>query len=309
MALAVSDDIPLYTSVAQITDRLRFQPQLAIADENLGSIVAKYELPEDKANWTECGWNGCDEPHRFGFVISDKQGRETTCGNRCALTKGGVVFKEVIARLKLAEEVQAQKKVVSELLTGRTESEAAVHATADAVNVALYCFSAFKEHFRPLWRQLEDAAKGGGVVRAAIKRSEWSLNIGKKEELEAVARVAGYKAITSDGPGLATSLRLARQWYADVLVAESLMVMDHKALKIVVREADRYREQVMLGKEYASNVALLIGLKNVRNFEAIVDRVLRTSAMSTAREAVESWPKVHAKLVAQNPAAAPWFAP
>lgn len=296
MTLSVLDDIPLYTSVQEIVGRLHFHAQLDIPDEQLGSIVAKYELPSARENWTTCGWNSCAEPHRFGFVISDLQGRETTCGNRCALTKGGVQFKEVIARHKAREERIARQKVVGDLLRDRTASEVAVTNAATAVRNALSDYHVFARHFQPIWRPLQDAAKSGGVVRAAIQQTDWSMAMGRKEELEIVARIAGYKALTTDGQGLAVGLHLARQWHIDTLHEEVLMSKEDDELKAIVRDADRHREKVRLGVEYAVNVEALIAPSNVHGFEAIVERVLRVSSMATARAAVETWSKLHAEL-------------
>jgi hypothetical protein len=298
MALFVEEDIPLYTSVEQITERLHFHPQLDITDENLRSIVAKYELPPDRTLWAECGWNNCGTAHRFGFVISDKHGRETMCGQDCANTKGGVQFKEVIARHKAKEEKLARQKVVAELLKDRADKIEAAMATSKAVNEALYDLSVFETHFRPIWRQLQDAARVGGSVWAAIKRTDWSLSSSGKEDIEVVARIAGHKAISGDGRGLAAALHLAVRWYEDVLHEGVLTAMDDKELKLVVPTADRHAEKVRRGAEYVEQVAALIDPRNVRGFEPIVDRVLRTSAMATARDAVQTWPKVHAKLKA-----------
>jgi hypothetical protein len=299
VTLSVLDDIPLYTSVDQITERLRFHPEIEIPDENLASIVAKYELAADRAHWAECGWNGCGTAHRFGFVISDKQGRETMCGQDCAEKKGGVQFKEVIARHKAREEKVARQKVVGDLLKDKAEREAKARATEKAVRQAVQEFNVFANHFRPIWRHLQDAARVGGSVWAEIKRSDWSATQVSTDR-QVVFRIAGCKAVSSDGSGLRAALQLALGWYENELNEDALMLMKDNELTAVVRSADRYAEKVTQGAEYAANVDSLLAPSNVQGFHAIVDNALRPSAMASARQAIDSWPKVYEKLMGKR---------
>lgn len=126
--LDVGDDIPLYTSRAEVEARAQYHRFLDIPLDQLGHIAAKYELPADRSAWANCGWDGCDEPHRFGFVITHKDGRETTCGQVCGARKGGVEFKEVLANLKRAEDANARRRVVVDLLANKSKVEAEITA-------------------------------------------------------------------------------------------------------------------------------------------------------------------------------------
>ncbi|WP_288408034.1 hypothetical protein [uncultured Herbaspirillum sp.] len=97
------DFIPIqFGSAKEFQDRPRYLPRLVCENDQLARIVGKYSFTEQEK--LECGLNGCERVHWHGWVIQTKDGDETHCGRNCGEREFGVLFKEVEAVFKLAED-------------------------------------------------------------------------------------------------------------------------------------------------------------------------------------------------------------
>ena len=99
-----------FPSAAEIEKRLTFVAQLSLAEGELSHIVGAYHVPADQP--IRCGLNRCNQPHQKGFLIANKAGQETICGNMCGRRKLGLVFKELASRFQAtANEAMLQEKL------------------------------------------------------------------------------------------------------------------------------------------------------------------------------------------------------
>lgn len=79
----IADEIIDYGATLDFQLRERYEPTLVATQEELDLAFGKYTRPAPKPDWIACGLNGCDEPHRYGWVIRLIDGRETHCGPDC----------------------------------------------------------------------------------------------------------------------------------------------------------------------------------------------------------------------------------
>lgn len=129
------DLLPIqFTSAREFEDRARYQPSLTCETSQLERIVGKYSFT--KAELLECGLNGCRTRHWNGWVIKTKDGDETHCGKDCGEREFGVLFTEIEAKYKAAEERQSRRTRLEELAKERDSILAAAKGLYDQVRAA-----------------------------------------------------------------------------------------------------------------------------------------------------------------------------
>lgn len=121
MTTANLDDlIPIaFETAAEFQSRDKYQDRLQCTDDVLERIVGKYVFSEkDKL---QCGLNGCRSWHWHGYVIRTKNGGETHCGQYCGFRAFKVLFKDVEAAYKAAEDRKGRLDFLRNLLEQRDD--------------------------------------------------------------------------------------------------------------------------------------------------------------------------------------------
>jgi hypothetical protein len=129
------DLLPIqFKSAQEFQNRAEYQPSLICETSQLDRIVGKYTFT--KAEQLECGLNGCRTRHWNGWVIKTKDGKETHCGKDCGEREFGVLFTEIEAKYKAAEERQSRRNRLEELANARDSILAAAKGLYEQVNGA-----------------------------------------------------------------------------------------------------------------------------------------------------------------------------
>lgn len=289
---SLAGEVLLFTSVADFESRANFHAALTLAAGELDRIVAKYELPANRAGWTTCGLNGCNTEHRFGYLIRAKDGRETNIGHECGKREFGVSFEEVEATFRRAQDLQARQRAIQALLEEKPALQARAAAVVTDGEVQASRLTAFVGTFKGLhgfWKELLKAAKQGGVVRAAVKRdSEWTLG-GGKEQLTTVARFSGSSVLVSDASSTPNLVRKLVLPWLETLVQQELDALDEAALGSVVRKGADMRNLLMRTEAFVKESGALLTSDNIAGLEPICDHVLRPSDAGIARPVLHAW--------------------
>lgn len=200
--VATPDEIVDYAGTLDFQQRPAYHPKLVAMSDDTPRPVGKYLRPVPKADWIACGLNGCDQPHRFGFVIRLQDGRETHCGPICGEKTFGTKWAEVEATVKAAEEAAATRRSVASLLVerdaivARASNVAAkcreLEARIVQANLALSPVSAMR-------RAIDNCARSGGSIRAEVKSEAKGIAAGGRPgiaQLHTVGTVDGIELLT-----------------------------------------------------------------------------------------------------------------
>ncbi|RYG56158.1 MAG: hypothetical protein EON56_04575 [Alphaproteobacteria bacterium] len=285
-------EVLLFTSIVEYQQRSRYVAALTLAPGEVESIVGKYELLADRALWASCGLNKCNTEHRFGYVVLAKDGRETNIGQDCGKRELGVSFEEVVATFKRREDAAARRRTIESLLAERTSLVARVAQAADEGVVQADRLRAFRQtfdHLKAFWREVLNAAKVGGAVRAPLTQTDGWSQLGGKEQLETVARLKGSSVLLNDGSSAPGLLRQIVEPWLIGLHESNLLLLNERELEGVVREAARMRDLLKRAEAFVNASKELLTAQNVAALEVICDRILRPQDAGYARPYVRAW--------------------
>lgn len=198
--LTARTDYLWFQTVKEIEDRPRFCAALQIADGELSNIIGAYRVPANPP--FHCGLNGCNQPHQKGFLIADKSGRETVCGNVCGRRKLGAEFVELAKRFD-ATLAQAQKQqTLADLQSKAAESLDIIYKLESELKLVYSPIKAIRQEFRqeasaePLIRNL---IREGGTIKRPRQLSEREREISGNPKVrfvnEVVGQVRGVQAL------------------------------------------------------------------------------------------------------------------
>ena len=285
-------EVILFTSIAEYEARRNFVPALTIAAGDVDRIIGKYELPSDRSTWAKCGVNNCNTAHRLGFVILRKDGLETNIGIDCGERETGETWKEVEATFKRAEDAQARQRTAQALLAERAELLERARAVSGAGILLAEQLGAFVETFKWLnsfWRELNKCAKLGGIIQASLKRNDWSLDIGKKEQLVTIGRFEGGAVLLNGDSGLPALVQgQVIPWLQD-LSSDSLSQLDRAALGELVREAGKKRDVLGRAESFVKTSQAFLAAENIAALEVLCDDVLRSTDAGDTRPVLHAW--------------------
>lgn len=279
--MAHDHEVLQFVSAAEFQDRLSYHEQLVASSEELDRIVGKYGLPKPRMSWVKCGLNGCNEPHRKGYLIRLHDGRETNLGNDCGARHFGVKWEEVEARAKAAETATATRNAVDALLATRDAQLARANALVDpcrtleervlAVRTELH-----KHH--ALWRKVEQCAKLDGSIRVAIEAPPGGGGYSKSRSamLRTIGRIDGARLLLPDFTRysniieknvLPSLVRFDAALLRDATVKE--LAAHSKSGAALSSSIDRAELQLAEGRK-------LFAAGNLQRLELIVDHQLRS---------------------------------
>lgn len=201
---SVASEIIDFGATLDFQLRDRYELRLDAKEEELDLIFGKYTRPTPKSEWIPCGLNGCDQPHRYGFVIRLHDGRETHCGPHCGESHFNAKWTEVIATAKAAEDAAAFRKSITNLLIERDAltvrgGSAAEQSGTLELRVAEATRHLYSVH--SLRRAIENCARNGGSIRAEIEvgagKLARSASRPKAAQLKTVAIFDGATLLTT----------------------------------------------------------------------------------------------------------------
>lgn len=199
----IAEEIIDYGATLDFQLRSRYETELDATEDELDLAFGKYTRPAPRSEWISCGLNGCDQPHRYGFVIRLHDGRETQCGPDCGERHFGAKWAEVVATVKAAEEAAATKNSVAKLLVERdamvargvelAERSRLLEGRVSAANLHLSSISALR-------KAIENCAKNGGSIRAEVEGGATGIaatSRAKVAQLRTIAIIEGVDLFTT----------------------------------------------------------------------------------------------------------------
>ncbi|WP_157118944.1 hypothetical protein [Azohydromonas lata] len=197
------DEVLQFNSVQEFQSRPLFHTALVAAAEDLEKIVGKYLLPEPRMAWICCGLNNCDQPHRRGYIVRLRDGRETNCGHNCGSNHFGVKWEELEAAAAKTETAAATRKSVEAILAQKQalldRANSLISSCAKFEYKVLMVNALLLQH-TTLWRHIKECAKLDGAVRIEVALPSNSINYtyGSKGALKTVATIDGIRLLTED---------------------------------------------------------------------------------------------------------------
>ncbi len=249
---------------------------------DLDKIVGKYELAKQESLWTRCGLNGCDRPHRFGYIIRAKDGCETNCGQDCGHREFGVKFEEVEAQYKRGEEVQARRRAAEDVFTQARPWADELRTLLPAIRAAEARMNEFANDFRwrtSFWGQLHKLARAGGRVNLSIRDDEGKL------VTESIGRIDSCRVLlerpTWSSDYVATQLI---PWLESLSSTEALEIDQQtfkksEGVQSVLREAPRFIE----------DASLFLSARNFALFDTMCMRGICKPGSGGWGDAIRKW--------------------
>lgn len=282
-----------FQSADEFQSRPGFITKLVCESSDLSHIVGKYTFGRHMA--MRCGLNNCNQRHwAAGYVIRTKDGRETNIGSDCGYREFGVVFEELEARYRAAEDKQAHESVVLELQGVRVELlselgklEPQVSKLAFEVNQIIQAIA----HDRPLKKVFDEALKEGGniyVFEAVSEAGQLAMSRGRGETHATVkVRKGALKGIQCVESVAIITRQLKFQAYIPLveLAEPKLRGLSDKDLKKTVTTIKQVREAISDVVRFRNAAQVFCGEANRREMlklaEAIprrqrIDRINRT---------------------------------
>lgn len=276
-----SDDVLEFTATEQFTSRVHYHARLDLTTEDLDRIIGKYSLPKPKASWLNCGLNGCNEPHRHGYLIRAKDGRETHCGNRCGYREFGVAFEEVVARAVRAEEARARRSVVADLAAQRTELMArAEHLVAPcaAMEHRVIRLRRGLQSFRRFWQIVEGVAKLDGAIRAEAEAppDPTASRSGAKRTVQVtIGRIDGSRLLLAEPMLYSKVITLNVLPFLQLdLGDDQIAAADDKALATLSKQGAIKRDTLLRAERFLVDAERLLKPSNLAKLQLVRERLL-----------------------------------
>jgi len=230
-----SDFIPTqFKTAAEFQALQRYEPKLICEKDQLDKIIGKYSFTE--AEKLECGLNGCNQIHWHGWVIRTKDGRLTNCGRDCGEREFGVLFAEVEAVYRAAEERQSRLERLKQL--GQERESLLQEATSlyDSVSRAGNWIQVILDELRKerfLDNAFRDCVRNGGRIQAEdedSKRVRSAMGAASgKADLKTIGVIKGSQAVFS-GPTVSQELRYRVIDPLRELTMENMLALSDKEL-------------------------------------------------------------------------------
>ena len=286
-------EVVLFASIAEYEARPNFNAELRLTADELDRIVGKYELPADRGSWAACGLNNCRREHRFGYVISAKDGRETNIGHDCGKREFDVEFDEVEARYKRAVDAQARQRAITTLMDERATLITRAERVVPVAVVQGERFAAFRasfQHMAGFWTNLLKCAKQGGTIRAAhLEGGDWAANRGKSVQLVTVGVINGAAVLLDDGSGLGAVVERDVLPWLRALDPIALAALDSTGMSDTLRVAAAKRSTLERTEAFANQAAALLAVENVAGMRSICDHLMKVGDAGDAREVLDKW--------------------
>jgi hypothetical protein len=273
------DEVISYTAAEQFQSRPGYQPKLHVDSKELDRIVGKYSLPLARASWIECGLNGCNEPHRHGFVIRTHDGRETHCGNLCGRREFGVLFAEVEARAERAIESQSMRAVVLELLARKAtllERATTLVAECEAVERQVLALRGLLRKQNRFWQSLERAAKSGGAIRVEVPAppDPTATGQGKPRTITVTLGILSGCSLIVSEPTLYSNV-VRKNVIAWLPSVHENLPLDRRELAELSKGASRCGETIGRAERFLGDARRMLEAENLHRLQLIPDRVMR----------------------------------
>lgn len=191
-----------FRTVQEIEERPNFFAGLEIADGDLSHIIGAYRVPAVPR--FRCGLNGCNQPHQKGFLIANKAGRETVCGNVCGRRRLGADFVELEARFDATVAQAQHQQKLSDLRSTATDSLKLIYQLENELKLVYGPIREIRQQFRqektadPLILNL---IREGGTVKRSRELSQRERDVSgnphAKAVLETIGQVRGVQALES----------------------------------------------------------------------------------------------------------------
>lgn len=279
---SIAEEIIDYGATLDFQLRERYEPQVTAAGDELELAFGKYTRPASKADWIPCGLNGCNEPHRYGFVIRLRDGRETHCGPDCGQKHFGAKWTEVVATVQATEEATATRNSVAKLLADR---DALVNRGTDLAERSrqleerVFSANHYLKPFTALGRAIDKCARSGGSIRAEIKSEATGIAAAgrpAKAELRTVATIEGIALLT---PSFTRYSAVIDSMLPGLraLNAEALRGASKKDLAKRSKEGQTFTETLNRAERQLDSGDRLFEFTNLQKFELLLQHQLRSA--------------------------------
>lgn len=282
MGNPLDDEIILYTKIEDYEARLAFVGPMEVEIANLDKIVGKYELGKQESLWAHCGLNGCDRPHRFGYIIRMKDGCETNCGHDCGHREFGVNFEEVEAQYKRGEEVQARRRAAEDVLVQARPWLDELIRLLPAIRAAEGLMNDFSNDFRwriSFWGQLHKIAKAGGGVNLTVRDEDGKL------VTEPIGRIHGCRVLIQKPSW--NSDYIASQmvpWLESLSAANAIEIDEY-----TFRKSDGVQSVLREAPQFIEDVTLFLNRNNFQLFDKMCMRGICKPGSSGWGDAIRKW--------------------
>jgi hypothetical protein len=271
-----------FNSVAEFQSRPQFHRELIAAAEDLEKIVGKYLLPEPKMAWTHCGLNSCDQPHRRGYIVRLRDGRETNCGHKCGSNHFGVKWEELEVALQKAETAAATRKAVESLLAQKENILARANkliSPSRAIEIRIREAQSAVRKSNSLMRQVEECARLGGAIRVEIDAPphHGGYAIGRKGALKTAATIDGARLLVQEVISYSSVIPQLLSEEVSLWDTNTLSSKSEKELSALSRRGaaltetlDRAEQQLRIGNQLLAN-------GNLQKLEILLKKKVRSS--------------------------------
>lgn len=263
------DDPIHFEKPEDFRNRPMFSSPLIIDKDDLDLIVGKYYFTEEIA----CSLNGCTTPHKWGFVIRSKDGRETNCGHMCGKRDFGVAWNEVHASFKKAEQLQAARQVLAELLNDRDDLFLEITKIIPRLEMALSAKSYFLSKTGSTGgfnSQLINCIKLGGAIRAQRPQTEHEIKNGIRAPFVTVERIKGGSVVFSeDFWNLPTTLSTNSLQWIKSLDPSKILQLNDESMNGILKEAKVHRSLLNKAKKFVDDAEVFFSKENEKAFEAV----------------------------------------
>lgn len=278
---AIADEIIDYGETLDFQLRVNYKPALDASADQLDLAFGKYNRPAPKAEWIPCGLNGCDQPHRYGFVIRLHDGRETHCGPDCGAKHFGAKWTEVVATVRAAEEAAATRIAVGKLLADRDALVARGTNLAErSCQLEAHILLASR-HLSPLSalrKAIDNCAREGGSVRAQVESQATGLAASRPKvvQLRTVATIDGIELLTTSFTRYSAVIDAFLPGLR-ALTPDALRGANQKELGRRSKEGQAFTDTLDRAERQLKAGARLFDPSNLRKFELLVQHQLRSA--------------------------------
>lgn len=271
------DNVIRFRSADEFKSRPAWRDGLDHSEHKLLRIIGDYSLPVQEA--LPCGLNGCRTAHHNGYVVETVDGLETHIGNRCGQRNFNVIWGELKATFRRAEEDRDRQAWLEGMLTQRDallarastafQEIAAASKEIDEIIEKIGKEPAIKSAFQTAWRssgaiQVERQvdAKTAELMKLSKQQQTSMEIIGRIEGIEVAIQAPEVKR-TPGAQAMAEIKTLVLQ-PLNALSLSSLRNLNPRQRKDRARDLERAKERLGNAESYLQRARRFLVPSNLR---------------------------------------------